>query len=190
MKKLVIAVSATVALAVPAAVMADAPTNADEQNAAKECKALRTAMGELNFRATYGTNENGKNAFGKCVSRKANQEAKQREEAQESAAKQCKAEQADSNFAATHGGKTFEQFYGTNQNGKNAFGKCVSGKAKALKAAADSRDKARVNAAKTCRAEQKQLGDEAFEKKHGTNENKSNAFGKCVSKTVKANNSA
>lgn len=29
---------------------------------------------------------------------------------------------------AEHEGKTFEQFYGTNKNGRNAFGKCVSSK--------------------------------------------------------------
>jgi len=34
-------------------------------------------------------------------------------------------------FAAAHGGKSFTDFYGTNKNKKNAFGKCVSGKAKA-----------------------------------------------------------
>ena len=45
--------------------------------------------------------------------------------------KQCKAERDDPNFAATHGGLSFEDFYGTNQNRRNAFGKCVSGKAKA-----------------------------------------------------------
>ena len=47
------------------------------------------------------------------------------------AAQQCKAEQADPNFAASHGGKTFDEFYGTNPNMKNSFGKCVSSKAKA-----------------------------------------------------------
>ncbi len=55
------------------------------------------------------------------------------------AAKECKAEQADPDFAASHDGKTFDEFYGTNGNPKketpgalkNAFGKCVSSKAKA-----------------------------------------------------------
>jgi len=46
------------------------------------------------------------------------------------AKQQCKAERADPGFAAAHQGKTFEQFYGTNKNGKNAHGKCVSNKAK------------------------------------------------------------
>ena len=55
------------------------------------------------------------------------------------AAKECKAEQADPAFADAHEGKTFDEFYGTNGNPKketpgalkNAFGKCVSSKAKA-----------------------------------------------------------
>jgi len=44
----------------------------------------------------------------------------------------------------------------------------------------------RVNAAKTCKAERKALGAEAFRTKYGTNQNKANAFGKCVSKLVNA----
>ena len=45
------------------------------------------------------------------------------------AAKQCKAERSDSGFAAAHGGKSFAEYYGTNRNNRNAFGKCVSRKA-------------------------------------------------------------
>jgi hypothetical protein len=41
-----------------------------EKNAAQECKAERGANPDA-FKETYGTNKNGKNAFGKCVSRKA-----------------------------------------------------------------------------------------------------------------------
>lgn len=46
----------------------------------------------------------------------------------------------------------------------------------------------RVNASQECRAER---GDspathEAFRDRHGTNKSKRNAFGKCVSKTAKA----
>lgn len=39
-------------------------------NASRECRAERAADPEA-FRTTYGANENGKNAFGKCVSKKA-----------------------------------------------------------------------------------------------------------------------
>src|SRR4029450_3528240 len=48
--------------------------------------------------------------FGACVSKQAALAAANRG----NAAKLCKAEQADAAFATAHGGKTFEQFYGTN----------------------------------------------------------------------------
>ena len=40
------------------------------KNAAKECKAERAADPQA-FHATYGTGHNGRNALGKCVSRRA-----------------------------------------------------------------------------------------------------------------------
>ena len=44
-----------------------------------------------------------------------------------------------------------------------------------------------ANAAQAgCRAERQQLGDDAFKNTYGTNENKANAFGKCVSSAAKA----
>ncbi|TMK39806.1 MAG: hypothetical protein E6G56_09185 [Actinobacteria bacterium] len=52
-------------------------------------------------------------------------------------AQQCRAEQADPSFADSHGGKSFAQFYGTNHNLANAFGKCVSSKAQAQGEGAD-----------------------------------------------------
>jgi hypothetical protein len=42
------------------------------------------------------------------------------------AAKECKAQAADAGFAAGHEGHSFAEFYGTNDNDRNAFGKCVS----------------------------------------------------------------
>jgi len=40
-------------------------------NPAQACKKLRAAMGDTAFRAAFGTNVNGANAFGKCVSKMA-----------------------------------------------------------------------------------------------------------------------
>jgi hypothetical protein len=37
-------------------------------NPAQACRKLRTEMGADAFRTAYGTNRNGANAFGKCVS--------------------------------------------------------------------------------------------------------------------------
>jgi hypothetical protein len=48
----------------------DAEDAAEFKNAAKECDAERTANA-ADFAEHYGTNENNRNAFGKCVSSKA-----------------------------------------------------------------------------------------------------------------------
>jgi hypothetical protein len=105
------------------------------------------------------------------------------------AAQQCKAEQADPNFAAGHGGLTFDQVYGTNPNDRNSFGKCVSGKVQATEAQLDQNEQ---NAAQQCRAERSDPnfaaghGGKSFTDFYGTNHNKKNAFGKCVSQKAKA----
>ena len=58
------------------------------------------------------------------------------------------------------------------------FGACVT-------AQADKQEVNTTNAAKTCKAE-RALGADAFKAKYGTNKNKANAFGKCVSKIASA----
>jgi ribosomal protein L33 len=171
-------------LAVPASAAAK-PTKTDRHNAAKECRLERgsSAATREAFRVRYGTNKNKRNAFGKCVSRRSRDEAAERKHAAANAAKQCRAERTDI------GQQAFADKYGTNKNKKNAFGKCVSAKAKADKAAADKADRQRIadrkGAAKDCRAERKELGRQAFADKYGTNKNKRNAFGKCVSGKAK-----
>ena len=52
-------------------------------------------------------------------------------------------------------------------------------------AARAERKEARTNAARECRAEREEMGVEAFREQYGTNANKRNAFGKCVSGKVK-----
>jgi hypothetical protein len=98
--------------------------------------------------------------------------------ADKNAAKACKAERATMGVAA------FKEKYGTNANKANAFGKCVAGKSK--KAEEAEIEEARENAAKKCKAERASIGVEPFKTKYGTNANKANAFGKCVSKLAKA----
>ena len=203
MKRLLIAALTLGLLLVPA-IGASGVTGKDKSNAARECRALKKAMGTENFRNEFGTNKNKHNAFGKCVSRKSREEAKERRSAKRNAAKDCKAERDDPNFAASHDGKSFDEFYGTNDpgshgNGKakghgNAYGKCVSSKAKENKEAADAKDKNKVNAAKECKAEQKDADfasshdGKSFDEFYGTNENDENAFGKCVSTKARAKN--
>ena len=127
-------------------------------------------MGPHVFKLTYGTNAAHSDAMGKCVSKLAQQSRQNTA----NAAAQCRDERAADPAA-------FKDHYGTGPNKANAFGKCVSQKAKA---AGNRQDQATENAAKQCRNEQ--LADPAAFKDHyGTNANKSNAFGKCVSGKVK-----
>jgi hypothetical protein len=185
MKKLLIAAAVAAAAVAPVAAMAADPAPADFKNAAKFCKAFKAGAGSNNFASMFGTK---KNAYGKCVSKtaksNANEDATQEKTAKTNAAKDCKAERGDAAFADSHGGKSFAEFYGTNKNGKNAYGKCVSTKAKAKKAAADKEDKAqaadRVSAAKSCKQAKKDDADK-FAEDFGS---RRNAFGKCVSKTA------
>ena len=174
MKRAWIVCVAAAALAVPA-VSPAAVSQTDFKNAAKFCKALRADMGVTTFKQTFGTNKNKSNAYGKCVSK----HARTVDEVHSDAVKQCKAgREADPAAFATK--------YGSNKNGKNALGKCVS-KAQPEHTAtvADEIE----NAAKQCKAERK-ADPAAFATKYGTNENKRNAFGKCVSKTVRENDQA
>jgi len=159
--------------AVPAALADDSPspTTAPEQRASALCKQQRLAMGSA-FTLLYG---GARNAYGRCVSKVAGTVSGE----QADAAKLCKAERDDAGFAAAHAGKTFAELYGTGKHGNNAFGRCVSSKAKTLE---QKEQQATISAAKTCKAEHTTLGPADFKKKYG---GRSNAFGKCVSKTAK-----
>src|ERR1044072_5966789 len=97
-----------------------------------------------------------------------------------SASKQCRTERSAMGLAL------FRMTYGPNKNKHNAFGKCVSQKAKSETAETVKDEvKADVSAAKACKTERK-ADPAAFREKYGTNKNKSNAFGKCVSTQAKA----
>jgi hypothetical protein len=174
MRKLILVVFAAM-LALPAlAVAGSPPSPADKAAAVKQCSSERTAMGAAPFKALYGTNASKSNAFGKCVS--AN--AQKNEQDRSNAAAACRAERSADAAA-------FAAKYGKGPNHDGAFGKCVSAKAKE---AAAARVQATVNAAKACWAERKP-DPAAFKAKYGTNADKSNAFGKCVSGKVKHSSS-
>jgi hypothetical protein len=169
MRKLVF-ISLVAALAVPAWAAAGSPSSGDRASARARCAGQRSDMGPTAFKLTYGTNASRSNAFGKCVSRL----AQQNEQNRANAAAQCRSERA----ADPQG---FKDLYGTGPNKANAFGKCVSQKAKAQ---GNRQDQATDNAAKQCMTE-RQADPAAFKDHYGTNANKSNAFGKCVSGKVK-----
>ena len=184
MRKTLIVCALGASLVLPAGAMAAKPV--DKRNAAKECRAERGSdpAAQEAFRLKYGTNENGKNAFGKCVSQKTREEAAERKAARQNAAKQCREERAVDEAA-------FSEKYGTNKNNRNAFGKCVSGKAKSVQQQQDAEDRKVIdetkNAARQCDAERGETPESqaAFNAKYGTNENDKNAFGKCVSGKVR-----
>jgi hypothetical protein len=104
-------------------------TPSARSQAQKQCRQERKSMGEATFDKTYGTNKNGKNAFGKCVSHRTKQDQgtstqtqSSEVKAEDNAARQCRTEQKADPAA-------FKDKYGTNGNKSNAFGKCVSQKA-------------------------------------------------------------
>jgi hypothetical protein len=155
MRKMIVLAALVCAVLVPAAVAADAA-----QGPSAFCKANPGLIGAGKLYKNFGA----------CVSKQSALQAQNTT----NAAKLCKAEMADPNFASGHGGKTFDQFYGTsgsqgngNGNGKgNALGKCVS-----LKASAKTQQQqtALVKASKKCKAEplKSQIGQGKIYKNFG-----------------------
>ncbi len=182
MHKSLIALAVTAFAAAPATAGAQTPTPTDTQNAAKQCKQLRTASGSAAaFTSAVDALVTGKvtqrNAYGKCVSFYAKDEAKERSSAQKQAVASCKAErdaaqtpEQKAAFAAKYGAK----------NENSAYGKCVSQSAKAHKAEADEADQQKVNAARQCKAERgtTEQSQKAFDAKYRN-------FGRCVSQKAR-----
>jgi hypothetical protein len=181
MRRLLIIIGAFALLAAPAAAVAK-PSKADKREAQKECRAERgtTDATREAFKAKYRN-------FGDCVSQKAREAKAERKQAKKNAAQECREERGDTEASR----EAFRAEYGTNANGRNAFGKCVSQKAKAKRAEQDAEDaeeaEERTNAAEECDAERGETPEsrKAFEDKYGTNGNKRNAFGKCVSEKAR-----
>src|SRR5438093_11562353 len=141
-------------LAIPAA-MASTPLNGtDRANGARACSSLSTSIGTSTFASWYATKGACVSAWvakahaarlaatstckhrslhgrvlASCITARTKSSLKVTIGTFKNAAKACAAEQANTTFAATHSGKSFAAFYGTNDNDANAFGKCVSMKA-------------------------------------------------------------
>ena len=187
-KRLLIAASLLACLSLPSTAFGHPATTADQKNAAKHCKDMRgsTDASREAFATQWGTNKNRSNAFGKCVSSHAKEEHAERHAAKSNASRDCRAERKQ------NGQAQFRADHGTNKNKSNAFGKCVSKKAKQKKAAMDRSDRQKntafKNAAAACDAQRGSTTESrtAFEAQWGTNSNKSNAFGKCVSAGARA----
>jgi hypothetical protein len=188
------------ALALPAG--AAAKTSPGEvTNAAKQCKSLRSEMGRDAFREEFGTNENGRNAFGKCVAKHSRVEHR----AAAKALRECKAEyleDADAfleKYGTNDADASFERPPGAEGDGppkppgdarpqaalRRAMHKCVALKLRAKRA---ERREALENAVDECKAEL--VADPAaFMEKYGpddvTETGKFVAFGRCVLSKIK-----
>jgi hypothetical protein len=130
--------------------------------AAWACKTERAQMGKAAFRATYG-----RTAMRTCM-RTLRDEA---QEAVRNAAQECREERAADPDA-------FKDKYGENENGRNAFGKCVSRHARGELA---PEVRATLNAAQSCKAERR-ADPQAFHTKYA-NEKGRRAFARCVAQT-------
>jgi hypothetical protein len=157
MKKALIGLMAVALVAAMPAGAAAHGKRHDAKNAARYCKSLRDDLGADVFRQTYG----GSHAFGKCVS----QRVHELRAARHTARRACTDELGAASLR--HKGSA----------DRSAFKKCVQQK---VRAETGDDDEGVLNAAKQCGTE-RQADPAAFTDKYGTNHNKRNAFGKCVS---------
>jgi hypothetical protein len=170
LRKIAIIAGATLSVALVSASLASAGSATSTEHAknlaAKQCNAEKKADKGA-FKAAFGKHATRNCIRGTTDDTKANLD---------NAAAECR----DERTADPHG---FQDTWGTEQsNGKNAFGKCVSSKAREDV----EEDVAEFqNASQECRDER--AGDpDAFKETYGTEESKGkNAFGKCVSSKVK-----
>jgi hypothetical protein len=173
MKTITVSIGLAVALALPVGALAKPhPDQADKRAAKAECRTLRGHSDAT--REAFSTKFR---SFAACVRRTAVEEAQEEQSAHKNAAKECKALRQDDSGA-------FAEQYGDRPN---AYGKCVSSKAKEKEAAADEQDQQAAtewkNAAKECK-DLRQNDAAGFAQAYGT---RSNAFGKCVSKKAREN---
>jgi FtsZ-interacting cell division protein ZipA len=160
MRRLLIIVGALAVLAAPATASAAKPSKADRREAQKECRELRgtTDATREAFKAQYRN-------FGACVSEKAREANAERKAARRAAKQACQDEKPR--------------------------GQCIKAQTRAEQAEQDAADaeqaEERTNAAQACDAERGETAEsrKAFEEQYGTNANKKNAFGKCVSQKAK-----
>jgi len=163
--KTILATLVVAAAVAPVAAFAAAPSTDATRSAQADCTALKAKLGLTSFSQAYSS-------FGACVSSYASVEQVNITSAQAS----CAAQQADANFAATHNGQSFAQFYGSGKKGNNALNNCVS---KLAQASSKTEQQNRLNPSRTCNTTRTQMTAAVFAKTYAT-------FGKCVSVTAHA----
>ena len=104
------------------------PGEGKGKSPAKACKQLRADMGLDAFRAAFGTNHNGRNAFGKCVSRMARMKSDADRVAAvqriEQAVEQCRARTTSDHHKSKHHERadTFGRRHGDDDQGESKGG--------------------------------------------------------------------
>ncbi len=196
MRKIVMTGALAAMLAVPAGALGHPPTDENQRNAAKHCKALRDASG-AGFQAAVDEFTTGKvtakNAYGKCVAFHARDEHNEEAQSQRAASRDCKELKEQQ-----------PELFGPGKQYRN-LGQCVSQQRRENKQDADRQDGEFVNAARHCKRERSDAAffnsehpdaqgaegtedDKTFAQYYGTNENDRNAFGKCVSRHAQEQN--
>jgi hypothetical protein len=189
---------------------------ADFKNASKYCKALRADMGGDAFKGAYGKNKNGRNAFGRCIAAEGGKHKRARlaalaeckdelaldpaaflekyrpvgeaapgEDAgddNEPAESEPADDSGDDDVAAARQGGTGDLPAVQLPGLRAALAHCVAQKVKTF---VQERKKALRAAFKECKA-QRGADPEGFRDQYGSNRNKRNALGKCVSQEAKA----
>lgn len=158
--KTIFAILVVAAAVVPAAAFAAAPATDATRSAQADCTALKAKLGLTPFSQAYSS-------FGACVSTFASVEQANITSAQAT----CTAQQADTTFASTHNGQSFDQFYGNGKKGNNALDNCVSTVARA---SSKTEQQNRMNPSRTCSTSRTQMGLPTFNLTYHT-------YGKCVS---------
>jgi hypothetical protein len=160
MKTIGLTLSLVAALALPGTAFAHHGKGQHNGNkpAGKFCKELRTDLGAGPFQEAFGGK---RNAFGKCVST----HARGLDRVRAFAKRQCKRQLGEDST-------------------RRDLRRCVT---KKVKQAAEAEHDQIVAAVADCRAA-RATDPEGFAAKYGTNHNKRNAFGKCVSSLARGGN--
>jgi hypothetical protein len=175
MKQITLVAGLALILVLPTfAVAKPTPDRGDKRAAKAECKTLRGHVSATReaFRTEF-------RSFAACVRAHAADEAQEEQTAHKNAAQECRQERKDDPVAF--------QEHGTNHNGRNAFGKCVSEKAKAKEHEADAEDQQEATEFKNAAKECDSLRDDDPAGFAGTYGTAKNAFGKCVSQKAREN---
>ena len=164
--RIAIAAGLIVLLALPAGAVAK-PTKQDRRIAAKECKMLRGTTDESReaFKAQYRN-------LGACVSEKAREEAPQRRAAKRTASGDCRDERKQRRGRLRRAVPQLRQV-------RVVEGQEGAREPRTPRTAA--RSPRRRTPPRNAAPSGDSIGEEPFAEKYGTNHNKKNAFGKCVS---------